>query len=54
MLATGYAELAPGPGAQVPKLAKPFQQADLARAIAATIESAAGEIRQVLPFPKQG
>jgi PAS domain S-box-containing protein len=33
ILATGFAELAPGLGADLPRLAKPFCQADLARAI---------------------
>lgn len=34
ILATGYAELPPGPGAHLPRLAKPFGQAALSRAIA--------------------
>ena len=33
LLATGYAELPPGTGADLPRLAKPFRQEDLARAI---------------------
>ena len=33
LLATGYAELPPGPEPGLPKLAKPFGQQDLARAI---------------------
>jgi PAS domain S-box-containing protein len=33
LLATGYAELAPGAAAGLPRLTKPFLQADLARAI---------------------
>jgi PAS domain S-box-containing protein len=33
ILATGYAELPPGDGAGLPRLSKPFFQADLARAI---------------------
>ncbi len=37
ILATGYAELPPGQDAGLPRLAKPFGQVDLARAIAATI-----------------
>ena len=34
ILATGYAELDPGAGLQLPRLAKPFRQAELARRIA--------------------
>jgi CheY-like chemotaxis protein len=34
ILATGYAEAPPGPGAHLPRLAKPFGQAALSRAIA--------------------
>jgi CheY-like chemotaxis protein len=34
LLATGYAELPPGAGADLSKLEKPFFQADLERAIA--------------------
>jgi CheY-like chemotaxis protein len=37
ILATGYAELPPGEGQGIPKLAKPFRQRDLADAIARTI-----------------
>jgi PAS domain S-box-containing protein len=33
LLATGYAELAPGEGIGIPRLAKPFRQRDLAEAI---------------------
>jgi PAS domain S-box-containing protein len=33
LLATGYAELAPGEGVGIPRLAKPFRQRDLAEAI---------------------
>jgi PAS domain S-box-containing protein len=38
VLATGYAELPPGTGTDLPKLNKPFMQDDLARIIAATVE----------------
>jgi CheY-like chemotaxis protein len=37
ILATGYAELPPGEGRGIPRLAKPFRQGDLADAIARTI-----------------
>jgi PAS domain S-box-containing protein len=37
ILATGYAELPPGEGQGIPRLAKPFRQGDLADAIARTI-----------------
>ena len=40
ILATGYAELPPGDGLGLPRLAKPFLQADLARAIAYTSSAA--------------
>jgi PAS domain S-box-containing protein len=38
VLATGYAELPPGAGADLPRLNKPFMQDDLARVVAATVE----------------
>jgi CheY-like chemotaxis protein len=37
ILATGYAELAPGEGVGLPRLAKPFSQRELAEAIARAI-----------------
>jgi CheY-like chemotaxis protein len=37
ILATGYAELPPGEGQGIPRLAKPFRQQDLADAIAEAI-----------------
>ena len=33
ILATGYAELPPGLGSQLPKLSKPFTQQQLAKAV---------------------
>jgi PAS domain S-box-containing protein len=39
ILATGYAELPPGTGVGVPRLAKPFSQQDLVDAVAATTRS---------------
>jgi PAS domain S-box-containing protein len=37
LLATGYAELSPGDGAELPKLSKPFTQAQLATSVAGTV-----------------
>lgn len=48
ILASGYAELASDPD---PAIAKPFQQEDLAGAIAASLKIAAG--RTVIPFPSR-
>jgi PAS domain S-box-containing protein len=42
LIATGFAELAEGEQAGLPRLAKPFTQDDLARALAATIDPSAG------------
>jgi CheY-like chemotaxis protein len=39
ILATGYAELAPGEGEDLPRLAKPFSQRELAEAIARAVTS---------------
>jgi CheY-like chemotaxis protein len=39
ILATGYAELAPGEGEGLPRLAKPFGQRELAEAIARALTS---------------
>jgi CheY-like chemotaxis protein len=39
ILATGYAELAPGEGEGIPRLSKPFSQQDLADAIARAVMS---------------
>jgi signal transduction histidine kinase/ActR/RegA family two-component response regulator len=43
MLITGYSTLAEGPGASVPRLAKPFRQADLAEFVAELLQSQAPE-----------
>jgi PAS domain S-box-containing protein len=48
ILASGYAELASDPDPAIVKLAKPFQQEDLAGAIAASMKIAAGGT--VIPF----
>jgi DNA-binding NtrC family response regulator len=48
VLATGYAELPPGSDASLPRLNKPFAQADLADLVERVVS---GEhARQVLPF----
>ena len=39
MLATGYAELPPQEGKELPKLSKPFLLADLKKALAETVDS---------------
>ena len=44
ILATGYAELPPGEGRGIPRLAKPFRQGDLADAIARTISRRHAEV----------
>jgi CheY-like chemotaxis protein len=49
ILATGYAELPPGKHADMPKLAKPFNQRGLAQALSETIQAA--EVRsRILQF----
>ena len=40
LLITGYTNLIQGPGAELPRLAKPFRQAELATRIAELIETA--------------
>src|SRR4029078_3344148 len=50
ILATGYTDLAPGTAADVPRLSKPFLQADLARAIAASIGPPPNRNGSVVPF----
>ena len=42
LLATGYAELSPGDGAELPKLSKPFTQAQLATCVAGTVNARRG------------
>jgi signal transduction histidine kinase len=48
-LITGYSTIAEGPGTQVPRLAKPFRQGDLAKFVADLL--AAGPSGTVLAFP---
>jgi CheY-like chemotaxis protein len=51
MLITGYSTIAEGPGASVPRLAKPFRQADLAQIVADLLT---GETSgKVLHFPER-
>jgi CheY-like chemotaxis protein len=45
ILATGYAELAPGAQIDVPRLSKPFSQADLAAALADAMRASAAPAR---------
>jgi CheY-like chemotaxis protein len=49
ILATGYAETAPGAGADLPKLAKPFTQAELGSELA-RIHPRLGKSGRVLKF----
>ncbi|TGE02616.1 MHYT domain-containing protein [Methylobacterium nonmethylotrophicum] len=51
ILATGYADLAPDDAARLPRLAKPYDQATLARMIEAVMRGAEDE-GVVVPFPK--
>jgi signal transduction histidine kinase len=48
MLITGYSTIAEGPGASIPRLGKPFRQADLAEFVADLLEPARSG--KVLPF----
>jgi CheY-like chemotaxis protein len=53
LLATGYAELPPGIDPNVPRLAKPYRQEDLKRAVLDSVENSISN--HVLPFrPKKG
>ena len=40
LLITGYTNLVQGPGSELPRLAKPFRQAELASRIAELVEAA--------------
>ena len=40
LLITGYSTIAEGPGTLLPRLAKPFRQADLAERVAKLLDSA--------------
>ena len=47
MLITGYSTIAEGPGLAVPRLAKPFRQADLAEMVADLLtHETSGEVVQ--------
>jgi signal transduction histidine kinase/CheY-like chemotaxis protein len=48
LLISGYSNIAEGPGSELPRLAKPFRQADLSRAVAQLLTDPKGS---VLPFP---
>ena len=46
MLISGYSTIAEGSGSELPRLAKPFRQADLARSVAQLLaEPPAGTIK---------
>jgi CheY-like chemotaxis protein len=51
MLITGYSTIAEGPGSSVPRLAKPFRQADLAQIVADLLTR--GSAGSVLRFPER-
>ena len=48
LLITGYSTISEGPGASLPRLAKPFRQADLAERVAKLLDSEARD--NVLEF----
>jgi signal transduction histidine kinase/CheY-like chemotaxis protein len=48
LLISGYSTIAEGPGSELPRLAKPFRQADLSRAVAQLLTDPNGS---VAPFP---
>ncbi len=52
ILATGYADLGSGEGAQLPRLAKPYDQAALARMIETVVRGAGPGDDTVVPFPR--
>ena len=51
LLVTGYSNIAEGPGAHLPRLAKPYRQADLSRRVAELLSPPGGGA--VLPFRLQ-
>ena len=51
MLITGYSTIAEGPGAAIPRLGKPFRQADLAEMVADLLTREGGG--EVLMFPER-
>jgi signal transduction histidine kinase/CheY-like chemotaxis protein len=51
MLITGYSTIAEGPGASVPRLAKPFRQAELAEFVAELLTSDSSS--KVIQFPSE-
>jgi CheY-like chemotaxis protein len=53
LLITGYTNLVQGPGAELPRLAKPFRQAELASRIAELLEAAQSR-DNVVHLPEAG
>ena len=51
LLMTGYSNIAEGPGAHVPRLAKPFRQAELSRRVADLLQQE--ESGEVLPSARR-
>jgi CheY-like chemotaxis protein len=51
LLVTGYSNIAEGPGAHLPRLSKPYRQADLSRRVADLLTPQTGG--SVLPFTLQ-
>jgi len=51
LLITGYSTIAEGPGAQFPRLAKPYRQAELSRRVADLLSQGSGG--DVLPFERR-
>jgi DNA-binding NtrC family response regulator len=52
LLVTGYSTIAEGPGAHIPRLSKPFRQAELSRRVADLISQREGG--EILPFERRG
>ena len=53
LLVTGYSTIAEGPGAQFPRLAKPYRQAELSRRVADLLNQDVGG-GDVVPFKRHG
>jgi two-component SAPR family response regulator len=47
LLITGYSNIAEGPGASLPRLAKPFRQADLAQHVADLLAPTSDTVVQI-------
>ena len=50
LLITGYSNIASGPGADLPRLAKPFRQVDLAARVAELLSARSGQGSEVVPI----